>query len=92
MEDGKTDRIVIRDPAEGCRYMEISQDADKLLGTAAGLEAELRKDFSRVEAHKCFRAFGSGFHPCNKRGTKADDPIVDYYLISNKKGDTLSSR
>lgn len=93
VEDGKTDRIVIRDPAEGMPevYMEISQDADKLPEElAVKLEAELRKDFSRVEAPiNVSEPLEAVFIHAINGGTKADDPIVDYYLISNKKGGTF---
>ena len=92
VEDGKTDRIVIRIRQRGCpRY--IWRYPRMQISFLRNLLPDWKRAQERLQpggsAHKCFEPLEAVFIHAINGGTKADDPIVDYYLISNKKGGTF---
>ncbi|HHY83672.1 MAG TPA: hypothetical protein GX505_13495 [Clostridiales bacterium] len=93
VEDGKVDRLVMKESVEGLPevYMEISQDTDNSPeDLAEKLEAELRGEFSRVdEAIEVTDPLKAIYIHAIDGGTRGDDPIVNYYLIDNTQGGTF---
>jgi len=93
VEDGETDRIVMKNAAEGIPevYMEISQDTDSSPRQLADkLEAELRGEFSMVDkAKEVTEPLKALYIHAVDGGTRADDPIVNYYLVDNTRGGTF---
>lgn len=93
VENGEVDRIVMKETYEGIPevYMEISQDTDSTPEElAAQLEAELKADFSKVEAaQKVTDPLEAIYIHAIDGGTQWDDEIVNYYLVDNTKGGTF---
>ena len=90
VEDGQMDRYVMKETTEEIPevYLEVSQDLDNTPGElAAKLEAELKADFSKVDAPKeVADPFEALYIHAIDGGTKWDDSVVNYYLVDNTKG------
>ncbi len=90
VEDGQLDRYVMKETAEGIPevYMEISQDLDNTPEElVAKLEAELKADFSKVDApEEVTDPFEALYIHAIDGGTKWNDPVVNYYLVDDTNG------
>lgn len=93
VEDKQADRIVMKEDADENPevYMEISQEA---LYTpeeiASMLELELKDSFSQVgSVTKLDEPIEALYIHAVDEGNRADDHIVEYYLVDNKKGGTF---
>lgn len=93
VEDGDTDRIVMKEVYEGIPevYMEISQDGDRTPEELASLlEEELKKDFSKVSpAEKVTEPVEGIYIHAIDGGSEWDDEVVNYYLVDNTQGGTF---
>lgn len=93
VEDGDTDRIVMKETYEGIPevYMEISQDMDSTPEElAALLEEELKTDFSKVNpAEKVSEPVKGIYIHAIDGGTEWDDEVINYYLVDNTQGGTF---
>ncbi len=90
VEDGQVDRYVMKEASEGIPevYMEVSQDIERTPEElAAMLQAELKADFSKVDAPKeVTDPLEALYIHAIDKGAKWDDPVVNYYLVDNTKG------
>lgn len=93
VEGQGADRIVMKEEFVGIPevYMEISQDPNSSAEELApNLEQELKKDFSKVDpVRRVSEPVESLYIHAIDGGSKADDPIVDYYLVDNGRGGTF---